>query len=216
MPQFLNDARTSKVLMFRHEFGGIPVDVRYDLTGFEKEFAPLAEACGIGPAAPRQAAAPSKASRPVARPDREVGPWLVRESVSTVDDKLIVVIQGSDTLKKVDVYIRCRESAVEAFFVQRTSVFMADKAETVTIDVAVDGGAPVRHQGPTTPLNKAAFVNDGRAFVSALAGGKAITLTYTPWHKPEVPDVMKTATFSLTRLDEAVKPVLEACTASSP
>jgi hypothetical protein len=215
MPAFLNDARTSKTLMFRHEFSGIPTDVLYDLTGFEKEFAPVAEACGIGPATARTVAAAPKAPRPVAKPDREIGPWLVRESVSTVDDRLIVVVFGTDTLKNVDVYIRCRESAVEAFFVQHTSVFMADKAERVTIDVAVDGGTAVRHRQPTTPLNKAAFVNDGREFVSALTGGKTMTLTYTPWHKPEMPDVVKTATFSLAKLDEAVKPVLAACAASA-
>ena len=215
MPQFLNDARTSKTLMFRHEFGGIPVDVHYDLTGFDEEFAPLAEVCGIGPATPRQPSAAPKGSRPVAQPDRQVGSWLVRESVSTVDDKLIVVVHGLDTLKKVDLYIRCRESAVEAFFVQTTGVFMAGKAENVTIDVSLDGDSAVRHEGPTTPLNKAAFVNDARAFVGALLGRKTMTLTYTPWHKPEAPEVVKTATFSLTRLDEAVKPVLEACPASS-
>ena len=172
MPQFLNDARTSKTLMFRHEFGGIPVDVHYDLAGFDKEFAPLAEACGIGSATPRQATAAPKGSRPVAQPDRQVGSWLVRESVSTVDDKLIVVVHGLDTLKKVDMYIRCRESAVEAFFVQTTGVFMADKAENVTIDVSLDGDSAVRHKGPTTPLNKAAFVNDGRAFVSGWRAGR--------------------------------------------
>jgi hypothetical protein len=54
-------------------------------------------------------------------------------------------------------------------------------------------------------------VDDGRAFVSWLAGGKTLTLTYTPWHKPAEPDVAKTAAFSLASLDEAVKPVLEAC-----
>src|SRR5262245_23732685 len=37
MPQVLNDARTAKALMFRHQFSGVPFDVHYDLTGFEKE-----------------------------------------------------------------------------------------------------------------------------------------------------------------------------------
>lgn len=215
MPQFLNDARTSKGLMFRHQFGGTPFDVHYDLTGFEKEFAPLAEACAIGPPTPRQAAASSAATKPVAKPDRQIGPWWVRESVSTVDDKLIVVVSGHDQPRTVDMYIRCREGAVEAFFVQANSVFMADKNEQVTIDVAADGGEPVRHKGPTTPLNKAAFVDDGRAFVSWLAGRKTMTLTYTPWHKPTESDVVKTATFSLVSLEAAVKPVLEACPPSN-
>src|SRR5262249_24087066 len=34
MPQFLNDARTAKGLMIRHQFGGVPFDVHYDLSGF--------------------------------------------------------------------------------------------------------------------------------------------------------------------------------------
>jgi hypothetical protein len=216
MAQFLNDARTSKRLMFRHEFGGIPSDVHYDLVGLEKEIAPLLEACGIGAATPRaEAASTAKAPRPSPKPDRQIGPWLVRESVSTVDDKLIVVVSGVDKLQKVEMYVRCRESQVEAFFVQRTSVFMADKDEEVTVDVAVDGGEPVRHKGPTTPLYKAAFVNDGRAFVASLAGKKAMTLTYTPWHKAGLPDVVKTASFSLAGLDPALEPVLQACPAGT-
>lgn len=213
MPQFLNDARTAKELMFRHQFGGTPFDVHFGLAGFEKEFAPLAEACGIGPATPRQAAAVPAGPRPVPKPDRQIGPWLVRESVSTVDDKLIAVVFGQDRLKKVDLYVRCREGAIEAFFVQANNVFLADRDQEVTIDLAVDGGQAVRHKGPTTPLNKAAFVSDARAFVSWLAGGKTITLTYTPWHKPGEPDTPKTATFSLASFDAAVKPVLEACPA---
>ena len=213
MPRFLNDARTSKEMIFRHQFSGIPHDVHFDLTGFEKQLAPLAQACGIGPATPRQAASDSKGPRPVARPDREIGPWWIRESVSTVDDKLIVVASGTDKLGKVDVYIRCREGAIQAYFVQRTGVFMADKDDQVTIEVAVDGAAPVRHKGPTTPLNKAAFVVDGRAFVGSLTSRQTMVLSYTPWHKPAEPDVVKTATFSLDRLEAAVKPVLEACPA---
>ena len=213
--EFLNDTRTSKELMFRHQFSGTPYDVHYDLTGFEKEFAPLAEACGIGAATPRAAtASPAKAPRPSPKPDRQIGPWLVRESVSTVDDKLIVVVYGLDKLKKVEMYVRCRESAIEAFFVQTPSgVFMADKDKHVTFDVAADGGEPVRHRSPTTPLYEAAFVVDGRAFVAWLAGKKTMTLTYTPWHKPGLPDVVKTATFSLASLDAALKPLLEACPA---
>jgi hypothetical protein len=139
----------------------------------------------------------------------------VRESVSTVDDKLIVVVSGHDQLRKVDMYIRCRERAIEAYFVRTSGVFMADKKKQVTIDVAADGGEPVRHRGPTTPLNKAAFVEHGRAFVSSLAGRRTMTLTYTPWHKPTESDVVKTVTFSLASLEAAVKPVLEACRPSS-
>lgn len=209
--QFVNAARTSKGLMIRHQFSGVPYDVHFDLAGFEKEFSPLAEACGVGPVVQRSAAAETaKAPRPVPKADREVGPWSVRESVSTVDDKLIVVVFGTDKAQTMDMYLRCREGAIEGFFVQRRGVFDADGQKLVTIEVAVDGGEPVRHEGPTTDLNKAAFVDDGRAFIAWLAGHKSLGTTYTPYRAA----ANKTVTFSLATLDAALEPLREACPAS--
>lgn len=207
MPRFLDDARTFKAVMIRHEFSSVPYDARFDLGGFEAAFQPLAEACGV-PAPQSRPAAVQRTPRPSPRAPRTIGNWYVTESVSTVDDKLIVVMTASDKLQTMQMFVRCRENTVEVFYVPARTVFNPDSGEkTVSVNIALDGGETVRHVGGTAEHFKAMFIEDGRAFMRSLAGHKTLALTWTPYRARET----KTSTFGLSGLDEASKAVLAAC-----
>jgi hypothetical protein len=210
VPRFVSDTRTSERLMVRHRFSSIPHDVHYDLAGLEVAFEPLAEACAVPPPEPRTATAAPRPPRPSPKPDRRIGDWMVHESVSSVDDKLIVVLKAADRRQEMDMYVRCQESSVEAFFAPRRTVFEPDaNQQSVTFTVSVDGGDGVQMVGPTATHFKAVFVPDGRPFVESLVGRRSLTVTYTLWEKPQT----STSTFSLSGFDEAAKAVLAACPA---
>jgi hypothetical protein len=209
MPRFLDDARTSKEVMIRHEFSSVPYDARFDLGGFGVAFKALAEACGVPDPQPRAAAA-QRAPRPSPRAPRTIGNWYVTESLSSVDDKLIVVTTASDKLQTMQMFVRCRENTVEVFYVPARTVFNPDSGEkTVSVDVTLDGGESVRHVGATAEHFKAMFIEDGRAFVQSLAGHKSLALKWTPYRERET----KTSTFALDGFDEASRAVLAACPA---
>lgn len=203
---FVEKVRTSRKALLRLDHLGRFYDVTFDLAGLASVIGPLQEACGLSAvtAAKAPAAAPAKAPR-----SSTSGRWDVRESVSTLDDQPVVIATTTDRPPTTTLVLRCQEKTLEAFFASNAGVLEADaRTKLVHFTIALDGGEAVAYDGPTTSdFNKAAFLPEAAPFVKALAGRRSLAFTYTPYRKTET----KTATFDLSGLDGALKPLLAAC-----
>ncbi len=203
---FIADARARRQLLLRHDFGGRMYDVHFDLTGLDAALHAFEGTCEL-PAPTAEAASTSQPRAASAPRQRQIGRWSVLEKTSTIDDKPIVIVTSASADRAVTLYLRCQESAVEAYFVGNKSVFNGDpKTKTVAIEVGLDGGQGTKYAGPTTELFKAVFIPDGRTFVDSLAGHRSLELTYPPWKAAP-----KLAKIDLTGTQAALVPLQKAC-----
>jgi len=88
-------------------------------------------------------------------------------------------------------------------------VFETDaRTKLARFTVALDGGEPSSYDGPSTAdLSTAVFLPEAAPFVKSLPSRRSLSFTYTPYRKTAT----KSATFDLTGVDGALKPLLAAC-----
>jgi hypothetical protein len=206
---FVRDVRTHRRLLLRHEFIGRFYDATFDLAGLAGVIAPLRQACDlpeVSPPTPAPAAAAAAAGGPK---ESHVGNWVVRETVSRIDDKPRIIMTASDKVGNVSVVIRCQEGALEAYLYSGAILDSDRQTQRTTVTVALDGGEPSTYREPASS-SQAVFFPDTSAFVKSLSNHRSIRITTTPY-TPRRTMAIRTTDIDIADFDKAFAPVAAAC-----
>lgn len=143
--------------------------------------------------------------------------WDVRVNKSALDDSTTVVISTTssapirsrfDGMKNADLLLRCKENTTSAYFIF-AGQFMSDIQGFGRIDYRVDDTKAKHVNARASTDNEALGLwNGGSAipFIKGIMGGNSLYVRATPYNES-----MIEMTFPISGLEEAIKPLREAC-----
>ena len=144
-------------------------------------------------------------------------PWVIRESVSAIDDsKTIVAVLRADSSVRAwpgtratpELFVRCSKGAFDAFI--HLGVAPTKNRTTGTVDMLIrfdkeearDPGATLSQDG------RAVFIPNPVSFIEELRVSDRLALRFTPFNSGP-----QETTFILRGVEAAVSKLLEACPA---
>lgn len=184
-------------------------------------------ACSAGALANQECAKITSDQRRLACYDAEYRPatststsskWSVREDVSPIDDSKTVVLSVSSTetvqtrfrrTASPRLILRCHENTT-SFYISFGGLHMADHGSYGDVDLRVDKKPSKTYSMAESTDNKALGLWNGHRSIPAIKSmfrGKTLTIRATPFSESPV-----TLQFPISGLEEAIKPLREACT----
>lgn len=171
------------------------------------------------PATPTRAATvtptpkPTNTPKPTATPVL-TGKWQVETEKSSFDDSATVFLTleaNADITGPIGNYrpallLRCKEKETEAFFDVGMQPDLEGLSDTATVRLRLDQEKAYTIQAGKSTSGNALFVHDPKPFIEQLLKHKQLVMGFTPFSAAPVE-----TTFDLGGLDEAIKPLREAC-----
>jgi len=145
------------------------------------------------------------------------GKWQVRSEISPIDDstKVFVSLTGNDGIvnrfgqkENMSIYIACRENTT-SLYIYFGGNFMSDNQGAGRITYRVDNNTAKKKSFTESNNNEALGLWNGGSsipFIKSLFGGNRLYVQATPYNENAISDF-----FSITGLEEAIKPLREAC-----
>jgi len=153
----------------------------------------------------------------VIEPPKTLGAWRVSEARSALDDSRTVTLRlVSDAViaarfgppQRAEMILRCMENKT-AFYMTFADNFMADVQSYGRVDYRIDSLRADRWSMTESTDNKALGLWSGAGAIGAIkqmSAGKSLFVRVTPFNESPLE-----VTFTISGLDEAVKPLREAC-----
>lgn len=147
-------------------------------------------------------------------PEPDLGNWKVGEEVNPLDDSRTVLLR-LDADEKVKgwigssrpmLIIQCVQGETGAFFRLGTQASVEGIYQKHTIQLRIDADPATEVQAHEGSEGDTLFMPDGQAFAASLIGRETLVFGFTPFEASPA-----TTTFQLAGLEEAFKPLREAC-----
>lgn len=147
-------------------------------------------------------------------PEPDLGNWEVAQEVNPLDDSQSVLIKldADDEVKgwigssRPVLVIQCVGGKTGTFFRLGTQAAVEGLYQKHTIQLRIDSDPATEVQASEGTDSGTLFVPDGQAFAASLIGREALVFGFTPFEAGP-----QTTTFQLAGLEEAIRPLREAC-----